>query len=69
MPSDSEGPFLVVGYKGMILARTARKWETAYRKRMPHPGLHGLDVYEDILNEYFLDESASSGKFSSVQLI
>jgi len=53
MPSDGEGPFLVVGYKGMVLAGTARKWETAYKERMPHPGLHGLDVYEEILNEYF----------------
>jgi len=69
MLSEVEGPFFVAGYKGMILAKIARKWETAYRQRVPHTGLHGIDVFEEILNEDFPDETASSGKFSSVPFI
>jgi len=69
MPSAEDGPFFVAGYKGMILAKVARKWQRKYRARVPHTGLHGIDVYEEILEEEFPDEKASTGIFSSVRFI
>jgi hypothetical protein len=49
-----EGPFFVEGYRGVILAKHARKWKQKYLVRKG--GIQPISVFEEILDEDFPDK-------------
>ena len=53
-------PFFAEGYKGTILMKVSRKWEDAYRRRLPLFGMQPITIMEEILLEYFPDEKSTS---------
>jgi len=57
----ADGPHLVEGYRGIILARQARKWVKIYKNHLPLMGVHGSEVFEEILAQNFSKARSHSG--------
>jgi hypothetical protein len=47
---------LIQSYHGVILVKTSRLWEKAYKIRLPLFDEQPLDLLESILADYFKDE-------------
>ena len=61
MGETSPGPYLADGYKGMILVKAARKWESLYRQRLPLTSIQPLTVLQEILDDFFTSKRCSTG--------
>jgi hypothetical protein len=53
MADPSSDPGFVGVFKGVILAKRARKWETHYQQYLPLTSIKPLSVFEEILDENF----------------
>jgi len=62
---------LIESYRGVILVKTSRLWEKAYKTRLPLFDEQPLDVLESILADYFKDKRVHDGTafFSTLGLI